>query len=103
MRFQNLIEAIEALDISAGYTAFNVAIILLREGLEALLIIIALLVAPQAANQPRGQHWVIGGAILGVGFSLIVAIILAQVFPIAVASTNREILEGVVGIAAVVA
>ncbi|WP_290879351.1 FTR1 family protein [Helicobacter sp.] len=101
-RFLNLIESIEALDISAGYTAFDAAIILLREGLEALLIIMALLASLQAANQARGQYWVIGGAILGIGFSLIVAIILAQVFPLAAASTNREILEGAVGIVAVV-
>ncbi len=101
-RFLNLIESIEALDISAGYTAFDAAIILLREGLEALLIIMALLTALQAANQTRGQYWVIGGAILGVGFSLIVAIILTQVFPLAAAGTNREILEGAVGIVAVV-
>lgn len=101
-RFQNLIESIELLDISAGYTAFDAAIILLREGLEALLIIMTLLAALQAANQTHGQYWVIGGAILGVGLSLIVAIILVQVFPLAAASASREILEGAVGIMAVV-
>lgn len=102
LRFQNLIESVEALDINAGYTAIDAAIVLLREGVEALLIIMALLAALQAANQTRGQHWVIGGAVLGVGFSIVVALALVQLFPLAAAGTNREILEGAVGIVAVI-
>lgn len=100
-RFQNLIESMEALDIDANYTAFDAAIILLREGVEALLIIMALLAALKAANQPQGRTWVIGGAVFGIGFSLIVAVALVQLFPLAAAGTNREILEGIVGIVAV--
>ncbi|WP_416860011.1 FTR1 family protein [Helicobacter ganmani] len=75
---------------------------MLREGVEALLIIMVLLAALQAANQTRGQHWVIGGASLGVVFSIVVALALVQLFPLAAAGTNREILEGAVGIAAVI-
>ncbi|MDE5603075.1 MAG: FTR1 family iron permease, partial [Helicobacter sp.] len=99
---QNLIKSIEALDINAEFTTFDAAIILLREGVEALLIIMALLTALQAANQPKGKVWVIGGAMFGLVLSLIVAVILTWLFPLATAGTNREILEGVVGIAAVV-
>lgn len=100
-QLKNLIQSIEELDISTGYTAFDVAVILLREGIEALLIIMALFTALQAANQTRGQVWVIGGSILGVGASLIVALALVWFFPLATAGTNREILEGIVGIVAV--
>ena len=100
-QLENLIQSIEKLDIGAEYTAFDVAVILLREGVEALLIIIALFTALQAANQARGQVWVIGGAVLGVGASLIVALALVRLFPLAAAGTNREILEGAVGIVAV--
>lgn len=101
-RFENLLQSLEALDINAEFTAFDTAIILLREGVEALLIIMALLAALQAANQPKGKVWVIGGAVFGVFSSLIVALALVQLFPIAAAGTNREILEGAVGIVAVV-
>ena len=70
--------------------------------MEALLTVMVLLAALQAANQARGQHWVIGGASLGVVFSIVVALALVQLFPLAAAGTNREILEGAVGIAAVI-
>ncbi|WP_104722579.1 FTR1 family iron permease [Helicobacter mesocricetorum] len=101
-RFQNLLQSLEELDVNVEFTAFDAAIILLREGVEALLIVMALLTALQAANQPKGRAWVIGGAIFGVLLSLIAAIALVRLFPLATAGTNREILEGIVGIVAVI-
>ncbi|RDU68975.1 iron permease [Helicobacter cholecystus] len=100
--FENLLQSLEKLDINAQFSAFDAAIILLREGIEALLIVMALLTALQAANQSKGRAWVIGGAMLGVLLSLIMALALMWVFPLAAAGTNREILEGIVGIIAVI-
>ena len=101
-QLRNLIESIEALDINANYTAIDSAIILLREGVEALLIVMALLAALEAAKQNRGYKWVIGGAVIGIGLSFVAAFLLAILFPLAAAGTNREILEGGVGILAVI-
>ena len=101
-QLRNLIDSIEALDVDANYTALDAAIILLREGIEALLIVMALLAALEAAKQNRGYRWVIGGAVVGIGLSFVVAFLLAILFPLAAAGTNREILEGGVGIVAVI-
>ncbi len=100
--FSSLIESIESLDVEANYTLFDAAIILLREGLEALLIVMALLAALEATKQNRGRALVIGGAICGIGLSFVVALLLTLLFPLATAGANREILEGAVGIIAVV-
>lgn len=101
-QLRGLIQSIEALNVGGEYTAFDAAVILLREGVEALLIIMALFAALQATKQTRGQMWVLSGAMLGVGVSLVAALALVEFFPLAAAGTNREILEGIVGVAAVV-
>ncbi len=81
------------------YGAFDAAVILLREGLEALLVVAALLAfLVQSGNaDKRGWIWAGGGA--GVLASVAVAIVVNVAFS-ASASTglNPEILEGVTGL-----
>jgi high-affinity iron transporter len=101
-RFQLLIDDLNQLDIAAGYGIVDVMLVLLREGLEALLIILALGTALGAAKQAQAKRWIYGGAGLGVVASLLGAVALQQIFPAATAGTNREILEGAVGVVAVV-
>ena len=75
--------------------------ILLREGVEALLIVLALVSSLKAANQKKGLRWVYAGAITGILASVIIAFVLQALFPTVSSGTNREILEGFVGIFAV--
>lgn len=98
--FQQLISQLNQID-AGNYTMFDAMLILLREGLEALLIVTALLASLKAANHPSAKRWVYAGAGVGVATSIISAIALQQFFPVISAGTNREIIEGSVGIVAV--
>ena len=77
-----MITDLSAIDTSASYNAFDAMLILLREGVEALLIVMALVTTLK--RQPRcvkGLKWVYGGAIAGVLASAVIAVILQVVFP----------------------
>ncbi|OOS00256.1 iron permease [Haemophilus paracuniculus] len=100
-QFQNLINELNGLDLGGSYGVLDAMLILLREGVEALLIIMALLTALNVANQPRAKGWIYAGAGLGVGASLLAAVALQQFFPAVSAGTNREMIEGGVGVLAV--
>lgn len=101
-KLESLITDLSALNPSQAYTAIDAALILLREGLEALLIVLALFSAMQAAKQKRGQRWVIGGAVLGLVTSLALAWALVRFLPSNLAGNARETLEGFVGLFAVI-
>lgn len=100
-KLQALITDLSAIDTSASYNAFDAMLILLREGVEALLIVMALVTTLKAAKMRKGIKWVCGGAIAGVLASAVIAVILQVVFPAVTSGTNREIIEGGVGIFAV--
>lgn len=82
------------------YGPFDAAITLLREGLEALLVIGALLALVTRAGRPdlRWQVW--AGAGFGMLASLAVAVFLQVVLSRLALSLNREVLEGVTGLGA---
>lgn len=100
-KLQTLVQDLRAIDPSARYGAVDAMLILLREGVEALVIIMALLTALRAAGQPQAARWIHAGAGLGILASVLGALALHQLLPTAQAGTNREILEGLIGIAAV--
>ena len=113
-KLQALITDLSAIDTSASYNVFDQGLqfvlisfsfdsmlILLREGIEALLIVMALVTTLKAAKMRKGLKWVYGGAIAGVLASALIAVILQVVFPAVTSGANREIIEGGVGIFAV--
>ncbi|CAD0173843.1 FTR1 family iron permease [Streptococcus thermophilus] len=93
-KLQALITDLSAIDTSASYNAFDAMLILLREGVEALLIVMALVTILKAAKMRKGLKWVYGGAIAGVLASAVIAVILQVVFPAVTSGANREIIEG---------
>ena len=101
-KLEKLISDLSQIDTSASYNAFDAMLILLREGVEALLIVLALVTTLKAAKMRKGLKWVYGGAITGIMTSLLIAFILQIAFPAVTSGANREIIEGVVGIFAVV-
>ena len=100
-KLSSLISELSQIDTSASYTAFDAMLILLREGIEALLIVMALVTTLKASKLRKGLKWVYSGALAGVLASLCIAIILQLAFPAVTSGTNREIIEGAVGIFAV--
>ncbi len=97
-----MIRDLSAIDTTASYNAFDAMLILLREGVEALLIVMALVTTLKAAKMRKGLKWVYGGAIAGVLASAAIALVLQVAFPAVTSGSNREIIEGGVGIFAVV-
>ncbi|WP_071057919.1 FTR1 family protein [Pelistega sp. MC2] len=101
-KFTQLITELKQINVNAAYGPIDATLVLLREGVEALLIVMALVTTLNAAKQITAKRWVYAGAILGVFASLLGAIALQQLFPTIAAGTNREILEGSIGIIAVI-
>ena len=101
-KLEKLITDLSQIDTSASYNAFDAMLILLREGVEALLIVMALVTTLKAAKMRKGLKWVYGGALTGIVASLVIAFILQIAFPAVTSGANREIIEGAVGIFAVV-
>lgn len=99
---QTIIDELAKINPTAQYTAIDSMLILLREGLEALLIVMTLITALNVAKQTRGKKYVYLGVLTGLLASVAGAIALQQLFPAMTSGANREMLEGVVGIVAVV-
>lgn len=91
---------IQLLQENGDYTFWDSALILLREGLEALLIIMVLVSFLRKSKQQAMVKWIYTGATLGVLLSAVAAIILSVVFQSISSNTSREMLEGYVGILA---
>jgi high-affinity iron transporter len=93
---------VEQLRASAGYTAWDAGFILLREGMEALLVLAALLALLKKAPTGNAPLWVWAGAgsglLLSAGFALVLSLLISA----AGAAATREVLEGSVGLASVI-
>ncbi len=92
---------LEGLAATTSYSVWDAGLILLREGMEALLIIAALLAALKKAGTGTGSGWVWAGAGVGLLGSVIIAVILGFAIGAAMIGSAREGLEGIVGIASV--
>ena len=101
-QLKDLIAELSKIDTKSNYNAIDSMLILLREGVEALVIVLSLASALRAAKQRKGLVWVYAGAIAGILASILAAVVLKYSFPALSSGTNREIIEGVVGIFAVV-
>jgi high-affinity iron transporter len=88
--------------VEAGsqYGVGDAAIILFREGLEALLVVAALLAFLQRAGNADKRGWIWGGAAAGVGASLAVAVVAQLILARAAANVGREVIEGFTGLVA---
>lgn len=87
---------------TTSYSFWDAALILLREGLEALLIVVTLLAFLRKTNHAQKQKWIWGGVAAGVGASALFAILITYLFSKVTAAASREYIEGIVGIIAVV-
>lgn len=85
---------------SQTYSFIDVAAILLREGLEALLVIVALLAFLRQSGNADKSRWIWAGGALGVLASVGVAFVLQALFSQALAGQSRELIEGATGLVA---
>jgi high-affinity iron transporter len=83
----------------ASYGIADAAIILLREGLEALLIIAALLAFLTKTGNASKRGWIVAGGGAGVGASIAIAVVITIAFSASeAAGADRELLEGFTGL-----
>jgi len=91
---------IELIQGDSDYTLWDAALILLREGLEALLIILALVSFLNKSGQKKMRKWIYIGAFVGVLLSAVAAVLMSTILNSATIDTNRELMEGYVGLLA---
>ncbi len=89
-------------EASGNYRVYDATIILLREGLEALLVVVALLAfVKKSGNEDKGS-WVWLGAGGGLVASIVLGVAIHVIFGKAFSGSNREMMEGFTGIGAAV-
>ncbi|MEB2282980.1 FTR1 family iron permease [Lysinibacillus xylanilyticus] len=93
---------IELIQGDSDYTLWDAALILLREGLEALLIIMALVSFLEKSGQKTMRKWIYVGALVGILLSAIAAVLMSTLFQSATIDTSRELMEGYIGLLAAV-
>jgi high-affinity iron transporter len=86
---------------ATSYTAWDAGLILFREGLEAILIITALLAFLGRSGNADKKKWVWTGAGTGIAGSVLLAIALSALLTKATAGSSRELIEGYTGLIAV--
>ncbi|WP_338449711.1 FTR1 family protein [Niallia oryzisoli] len=98
----DLNERLLPLTNDTSYSTWDAALILLREGLEALLIVVTLLSFLKKVNQHDKQKWIWIGVGVGLAASVVLSFIINMVFSQLTAASSREYIEGIIGIVAVV-
>ena len=85
---------------SLKYNLFDAAVILLREGLEALLVLVALLAFLNKSGNADKGRWLWIGSGVGVLASIVTAIVINLAFANVATGANRELIEGLTGLVA---
>jgi high-affinity iron transporter len=98
----NMITYLTPLAGKSEYTYWDAAMILIREGLEALLVVIALLSFIKKSGQTKGKGWVWSGVIGGLGVSVILALIVKFVISSGAFGNNNALIAGCTGVFAAV-
>lgn len=95
-------QALAPYTAATAYSAWDAALILLREGVEALLVLTALLAFVHRTGNASKQKWIWCGAGAGLVVSGGIAVVLTFAFANVQAGHTRELLEGVAGLVSVV-
>lgn len=84
------------------YGIFDAAAILLREGLEALLVVAAILAFLVKSGNADKRGWIYGGALVGIVVSIVAAAVITAVSRTAFSGSNREMMEGIISLVAAI-
>jgi high-affinity iron transporter len=94
----SMIEYLTPLAEKSQYTYWDAAMILLREGLEALLVVVALLSFVNKSGAAKGKTWIWSGVLAGMGVSMILAIIVKFVISSGAFGNNNALIGGWTGV-----
>ncbi|WML46746.1 FTR1 family protein [Neobacillus sp. PS3-34] len=98
----NMVEYLTPLANKSEYTYWDAAMILIREGLEALLVVIALMSFVKKSGEDRGRGWIWTGVLSGLGVSIILALIVKFVISSGAFGNNNALIGGWTGVFAAV-
>jgi high-affinity iron transporter len=98
----NMVKYLTPLADKSKYTYWDAAMILIREGLEALLVVIALMSFVKKSGEGKGKGWIWTGVLSGLGISLILAIIVKFVISSGAFGNNNALIGGWTGVFAAV-
>ncbi|WP_419871632.1 FTR1 family iron permease [Candidatus Pristimantibacillus sp. PTI5] len=97
-----MLSQLEPMMQETKYTAWDAGMILLREGLEAILVLAALLAYLQRSGNSDKRKWVWSGVWVGLLLSGIMAFVLTYAIAQVAAGSARESIEGIAGLLSVV-
>lgn len=98
----NMITYLTPLANKSQYTYWDAAMILIREGLEALLVVIALLSFVKKSGVEKGRGWIWSGVLGGLGVSIILAFVVKFVISSGAFGSNNALIAGWTGVFAAV-
>jgi high-affinity iron transporter len=98
----NMIGYLEPLAGKTSYTMLDATTILLREGLEALLVVVALLAFLKKSGHQDKKKWIWSGVATGIGISLVLGVIVKILFSSGAFGNNNFMIAGFTGIFAAV-
>jgi high-affinity iron transporter len=98
----NMVKYLTPLAGKSEYTYWDAAMILIREGLEALLVVIALMSFVKKSGEGKGKGWIWTGVLSGLGVSVILAIIVKFVISSGAFGNNNALIGGWTGVFAAV-
>ncbi|WP_291432154.1 FTR1 family protein, partial [Abiotrophia sp.] len=97
-----LIYDLKQINKSSQYSYWDVTLIVLREGLEAMLIVLALVASLRSLKAKRPLAYVYAGTGTGLLASIALALALTALLPTIFSGVARELIEAVTGFFAVV-
>ncbi|MGE7941760.1 FTR1 family iron permease [Lysinibacillus xylanilyticus] len=98
----NMVTNLTPLATKSQYTYWDAAMILIREGLEALLVVIALMSFVKKSADSKGKAWIWTGVLTGLGVSVILALIVKFVISSGAFGNNNALIGGWTGVFAAV-
>lgn len=94
----NMIKYLTPLADKSQYTYWDAAMILIREGLEALLVVIALMSFVKKSGENKGKGWIWAGVLGGLGVSVVIALIVKFVISSGAFGNNNALIAGWTGV-----
>jgi high-affinity iron transporter len=98
----NMVSYLSPLAQKSSYTMWDAAMIPIREGMEALLVVGSLLALVKKSNNVKGKIWIWSGVLTGLLISAILAVVIKFVFTLGAFGTNNFLIAGWTGLFAAV-
>ncbi|HZG15412.1 MAG TPA: FTR1 family protein [Candidatus Bathyarchaeia archaeon] len=98
---EQLIQRLTPYAQASAYTVWDAFAILFREGLEAILIVAALLAMLKRSGNEDKRKWIWSGAAMGIVVSIVMALVLTVSLSNLSTGSSREMVEGISSLVAV--